>query len=62
MLDNLINQEELEKEPDLPIPSLDQQKMIVAELKRLEALGELTPEILNAFMTGTHDFFKESEA
>lgn len=49
---NLSLPEDIEKEPELPIPELDEQKKIVAELKRLEAAGELTPEILQAFMTG----------
>lgn len=49
---NLINQDEINKEPELPIPSMEEQKRIVAELKRLEEAGELTPEILEAFMTG----------
>ncbi|HIF9223102.1 TPA: ATPase [Photobacterium damselae] len=44
--------EDIKKEPELPIPTLDEQKKIVAELKRLEEAGELTPEILHAFMTG----------
>lgn len=52
-LENLnLNPEGMEKEPELPVPSLEEQKRIVAELKRLEDAGELTPEILEAFMTG----------
>lgn len=49
---NLSIPDDYEKEPELPIPELDEQKKIVAELKRLEEAGELTPEILHAFMTG----------
>jgi len=49
---NLVNQDEIDKEPELPIPSIEEQKRIVAELKRLEEAGELTPEILEEFMTG----------
>jgi restriction endonuclease S subunit len=49
---NLSIPENLTQEPELPIPSLDEQKLIVAELKRLEEAGELTPEILEEFMTG----------
>ncbi|SMY34349.1 hypothetical protein PMAL9190_01624 [Photobacterium malacitanum] len=49
---NLSLPDDYEKEPELPIPSIDEQKKIVAELKRLEESGELTPEILQAFMTG----------
>lgn len=52
MLDNLCIPEGIEKEPELPVPSIEEQKRIVAELKRLEEAGELTPEILEAFMTG----------
>ncbi|MEJ2766412.1 ATPase [Photobacterium sp. MCCC 1A19761] len=52
MLENLSLPEDIEKEPELPIPALDEQKRIVEELKRLEAAGELTPEILEAYMTG----------
>lgn len=35
-------------EPEVALPSIEDQKAIVAELKRLEAVGELTPEILEA--------------
>ncbi|OBU44111.1 ATPase [Photobacterium damselae] len=49
---NLSIPEDIKKEPELPIPTLEEQKKIVAELKRLEESGELTPEILHAFMTG----------
>ncbi|WP_413113288.1 ATPase [Thaumasiovibrio sp. DFM-14] len=54
MLDtlNLVNDTDINKEPDLPVPSIDEQKKIVAELKRLEEAGELTPELLEAYMTG----------
>ncbi|MDO6683924.1 MULTISPECIES: ATPase [unclassified Agarivorans] len=52
MLDNLSIPEGIEKEPELPVPSMEDQKKIVAELKRLEEAGELTPEILEEFMTG----------
>ncbi|MPW28077.1 ATPase [Agarivorans sp. B2Z047] len=52
MLDNLSIPEGIEKEPELPVPSMEEQKKIVAELKRLEEAGELTPEILEEFMTG----------
>ncbi|MCW8995672.1 MAG: hypothetical protein OQK77_07635 [Psychromonas sp.] len=33
-------------EPEEKLPSLDEQKAIVAELKKLEAQGKLTPEVL----------------
>jgi restriction endonuclease S subunit len=39
--------QEQEKE-EIQLPSIDEQKAIVAELKRLETQGELTPEILEA--------------
>lgn len=52
MFENLNISEGMEKEPELPIPTLEEQKAIVAELKRLEDAGELTPEVLEAFMTG----------
>ncbi|BEU04523.1 hypothetical protein OAG1_33230 [Agarivorans sp. OAG1] len=52
MLDNLNIPEGIEKEPELPVPSMEEQKKIVAELKRLEEAGELTPEVLEEFMTG----------
>lgn len=54
MLENLSLPEGIEQEPELPIPSIDEQKRIVAELKRLEEAGELTPEILEAYITGQH--------
>ncbi|NGZ13661.1 restriction endonuclease subunit S [Vibrio aestuarianus] len=33
-------------EPEVKLPSLEEQKAIVAELKQLEADGKLTPEVL----------------
>ncbi|UTV29785.1 ATPase [Photobacterium atrarenae] len=54
MLENLSLPEGIEQEPELPIPSIEEQKRIVAELKRLEEAGELTPEILEAYITGQH--------
>lgn len=35
-----------ERETDMPLPSIEEQKRIVAELKALEERNELTPEIL----------------
>ncbi|MGF1716302.1 restriction endonuclease subunit S [Photobacterium chitinilyticum] len=52
MLDNLSIPNDIEKEPELPIPSIEEQKRIVETLKRLEEAGELTPEILEQYMTG----------
>ncbi|MBD1577800.1 MULTISPECIES: restriction endonuclease subunit S domain-containing protein [Vibrio] len=37
---------ELEESPETPLPSLEEQKAIVAKLKQLEAEGNLTPEAL----------------
>ncbi|KXF83137.1 restriction endonuclease subunit S domain-containing protein [Enterovibrio coralii] len=50
-LENLIK-DAPEREPDLPLPSLEEQKRIAAELKELEAKGELTPEILEKYFGG----------
>ena len=36
-------------EPDIPLPSLEEQKRIAAKLKELDEKGELTPEILEAY-------------
>lgn len=52
MIDDLNIPEDIEKEPELPLPSMEEQQRIVQELKRLEEAGELTPEILEEFMTG----------
>lgn len=38
-----------ESEPDIPLPSMEEQKRIVAELKALEEKGELTPEVLEKY-------------
>ena len=38
--------DEISDEPEVALPSLEEQKAIVAELKKLEEAGELTPEIL----------------
>jgi hypothetical protein len=35
--------------PEEKLPSLEEQKKIAAELKRLEAEGKLTPEILEHY-------------
>ncbi|MFV0576751.1 MAG: restriction endonuclease subunit S [Vibrio sp.] len=32
--------------PETPLPSIEEQKAIVAKLKQLEAEGKLTPEVL----------------
>ncbi|EOD81341.1 hypothetical protein D515_04243 [Grimontia indica] len=50
-LENLIK-DAPEREPDIPLPSMDEQKRIAAELKALEEKGELTPEILEKYFGG----------
>lgn len=41
--------QELGDEPEVKLPSLDEQQAIVAELKQLEEEGKLTPEVLEQF-------------
>ncbi len=36
---------------EVALPSLEQQKQIVAELKRLEQEGKLTPEVLEHYFS-----------
>ncbi|RJX75355.1 restriction endonuclease subunit S [Vibrio sinensis] len=36
-------------EPEVKLPSIEEQKAIAAELKKLEAEGKLTPEVLEQF-------------
>lgn len=36
-------------EPEVKLPSIEEQKTIAAELKRLEEAGELTPEVLEQY-------------
>lgn len=38
-----------ENDVEEALPTLEQQKQIVAELKSLEAKGELTPEVLEEY-------------
>ncbi len=40
--------EEAGNEPEVALPTLEEQKAVVEELKRLEAEGKLTPEVLEA--------------
>ncbi|MDN3612567.1 restriction endonuclease subunit S [Vibrio ostreicida] len=35
--------------PEVALPSLEEQKAIAAELKRLDAAGELTPEVMEQY-------------
>ncbi|CAK6712418.1 Chromosome segregation ATPase [Vibrio harveyi] len=44
----LISQEAGD-EPEVKLPSLAEQQEIVAELKKLEAEGKLTPEVLEQY-------------
>lgn len=60
MQENLTVPDDIVKEPELPIPSIEEQKRIVAELKRLEDAGELTPEILEEYMTGKRKLEQDS--
>ncbi|QIJ86034.1 restriction endonuclease subunit S [Vibrio coralliilyticus OCN008] len=41
--------QEMGDEPEVALPSLEEQKAIAAELKKLEEAGELTPEILEQY-------------
>ncbi|MGR4992020.1 restriction endonuclease subunit S [Vibrio sp. WZ-1] len=41
--------QEAAQEPEVKLPSLEEQKQIAAELKQLEAEGKLTPEVLEQY-------------
>ncbi|MDR9830065.1 restriction endonuclease subunit S [Vibrio sp. FNV 38] len=41
--------QEMGDEPEQKLPTLDEQKAIAAELKKLEAEGKLTPEVLEQY-------------
>ncbi|MCL9780602.1 restriction endonuclease subunit S [Vibrio sp. S4M6] len=41
--------EQAESEPEVKLPTMDEQKQVVAKLKELEAKGELTPEVLETY-------------
>ncbi|NRF30565.1 restriction endonuclease subunit S [Vibrio coralliilyticus] len=41
--------QEMSDEPEVALPTLEEQKAIAAELKKLEEAGELTPEILEQY-------------
>lgn len=41
--------EQANQEPEVKLPSLEEQQAIVAELKKLEAEGKLTPEVLEQY-------------
>ncbi|CAH0529020.1 restriction endonuclease subunit S [Vibrio hippocampi] len=40
---------EAEGEPEVALPSIEEQREIAAELKRLEQEGKLTPEVLEEY-------------
>ncbi|EOU2463891.1 restriction endonuclease subunit S [Vibrio navarrensis] len=41
--------EQANQEPEVKLPSLEEQQKIAAELKQLEAEGKLTPEVLEHY-------------
>ncbi|WP_319534583.1 restriction endonuclease subunit S [uncultured Vibrio sp.] len=41
--------QEVSQEEEVKLPSLEEQKAIAAELKKLEAEGKLTPEVLEQY-------------
>ncbi|CAE6930604.1 hypothetical protein ACOMICROBIO_GDFFDHBD_02571 [Vibrio sp. B1REV9] len=41
--------QEAAQEPEVKLPSLEEQKEIVEQLKKLEAEGNLTPEVLEQY-------------
>ncbi len=49
---------EMGTEPEVALPSLEEQKAIAAELKQLEAEGKLTPEVLEQYFG---KFFAETD-
>ena len=51
--------QQISEEPEVALPSIDEQKKIAAELKRLEAAGELTPEVLEQYFG---QFYAKSDA
>ncbi|MBL4288428.1 restriction endonuclease subunit S [Vibrio fluvialis] len=50
--------QEMGSEPEVALPSLEEQKAIAAELKKLEAEGKLTPEVMEQYFG---KFFAESD-
>ncbi|ELX7500173.1 restriction endonuclease subunit S [Vibrio fluvialis] len=50
--------QEMGSEPEVALPSLEEQKVIAAELKKLEAEGKLTPEVMEQYFG---KFFAESD-
>lgn len=41
--------QEMGDEPEVALPSIEEQKAVVAKLKQLEAEGKLTPEVLEQY-------------
>ncbi|NVD08409.1 restriction endonuclease subunit S [Vibrio sp. JPW-9-11-11] len=41
--------QEMSSEPEVALPSLEEQQAIAQELKQLEAEGKLTPEVLEQY-------------
>ncbi|MCW8333724.1 restriction endonuclease subunit S [Vibrio sp. SCSIO 43135] len=41
--------QQMTEEPEVKLPSLEEQKAVVAELKKLEAEGKLTPEVMEQY-------------
>ncbi|EKO3411250.1 restriction endonuclease subunit S [Vibrio fluvialis] len=50
--------QEMGSEPEVALPSLEEQKAIAVELKKLEAEGKLTPEVMEQYFG---KFFAESD-
>ncbi|ANS87846.1 hypothetical protein VSVS12_04146 [Vibrio scophthalmi] len=51
--------QQMSEEPEVALPSIEEQKSIAAELKRLEEAGELTPEVLEQYFG---QFYAKSDA
>ncbi|MBF9002057.1 MULTISPECIES: restriction endonuclease subunit S [Vibrio] len=45
----MMSQDVNADEPEVKLPSIEDQKAVVAELKKLEAEGKLTPEVLEEY-------------
>lgn len=56
-LENLS--EQAGQEPEVKLPTMDEQKAIVEKLKKLEAEGKLTPEVLEEHFG---QFYKKTDA
>jgi hypothetical protein len=47
--------QQVSDEPEQALPSLEEQKEVVAKLKKLEAEGKLTPEVLEQYFGKFND-------